>query len=106
MNGELRVSLFENKALPMSSNTTLSPLGACWGPGWPPPPPRAVCLGLAYSMEWTSEEKTVSLMTEGLWWVLPPLELTGPPRGRGGGVSVAVGDPRALKLVVEPFSDE
>ena len=52
-------------------------------------------------MLWTSDEKTVSLMTDGLCW-REPLE-----EAAMGGGSVAVGDPRALKLVlVDPFSLE
>ena len=86
-------------APPMSSKTTLSlclPGGcACCG-----------CLGLAYSMLWTSDEKTVSLMTDGLCW-RDPLEEAAMGGGMGGGGSVAVGEPRALKLVlVDPFSLE
>ena len=56
-------------------------------------------------MLWTSDEKTVSLMTDGLCW-REPLEEAAVGGGMGAG-SVAVGDPRALKLVlVDPFSLE
>ena len=55
-------------------------------------------------MLWTSDEKTVSLMTDGLCW-RDPLEEAAMGGGMGGGGSVAVGEPRALKLV-DPFSLE